>query len=193
MTVDLVEILHLAPPAKGEAADLVYQSLPAYYDLFGFDKPVVISMISEQFHLSGSEVSDGVALCDAAVAGICFGLPGHKVRSAQLVSLGHLRNLVPKAERLAVGQRVSAFASLVQPVSVGGRYLSRFAVRRDRRGSGIADRLLDAFLQSVPLGEAAILHVKRDNVAATRFYARHGFAAAPAGEGFEYIVMQRYA
>lgn len=193
MAVGLVGIADLSAAAQREAAELVYQSLPAYYDVFCFDKPALISAICEQFRLAGSEVAMGVALYDGAVAGVSFSTPGDRVRSAQLISLGHLRKLVSEAERPGLSHRISAFANLVQPAAnCDGRYLSRFAVRADRRGAGVADTLVGAFLQSVRSGGAATLHVKHDNERAKRFYMRSGFTVAPDSEGFDYMLMHRH-
>ncbi|HTY70792.1 MAG TPA: ribosomal protein S18-alanine N-acetyltransferase [Actinomycetes bacterium] len=72
------------------------------------------------------------------------------------------------------------------------------AVRPDRRGSGLADRLVTALLEEAGRRGAArvLLEVRDDNTPALRLYERHGFAAVGRrrgyyGPGRDAVVMAR--
>lgn len=186
----LVKVLDLTEAQQLAAAELVRISLPAYYDLFNIEPAKLLDAIRRQFRVSGSEVSSGMALLDSDTAGVFFGLPMHQLRRAQLLGLMALKTCAIR-DPAALAESVKALRDQIEPPPSEGHYLTRFAVRADRRGSGAADRLIDAFLASVPAAHQAVLHVHRDNVRALRFYERHGFSASAVRQEHQYIVMTR--
>jgi [ribosomal protein S18]-alanine N-acetyltransferase len=72
------------------------------------------------------------------------------------------------------------------------------AVRRDRQGRGIGDRLVAALLDEASRRGVSrvLLEVRDDNVAAQRLYARNGFTSMGRrrgyyGPGLDAVVMER--
>jgi ribosomal-protein-alanine N-acetyltransferase len=73
------------------------------------------------------------------------------------------------------------------------------AVRRDRQGQGLGDRLVTALLDEARRRDVsrALLEVRDDNVAAQKLYARHGFRSMGRrrgyyGPGLDAVVMERH-
>jgi ribosomal-protein-alanine N-acetyltransferase len=72
------------------------------------------------------------------------------------------------------------------------------AVRRDRQGAGVGDRLVRALLDEAARRGVSrvLLEVRDDNEAAQRLYARHGFTSMGRrrgyyGPGLDAVVMER--
>lgn len=172
----------LSEAQRLEAAKLASEAMSTLYDAVGDD---VLSMLTDEFQVEGSELGDAVALIDSAVDGLVASYPAEEYQSRQRVSLHHaLGNLGREAGARLIAQ-LRLLAAQIPQGGLKGEYVARFAVRRDLRGSGTADRLMGLFVADHP---TVSLHVRADNARAIGFYHRHGFVPKTAGE---FQLMQR--
>jgi len=79
-----------------------------------------------------------------------------------------------------VGEKMAGIAGLSRPCTMKLAHIAEFGgmyVRPDYRGSGLADRIVEAAIAAAheARSRAVKLHVNAENITAIRLYARHGF------------------
>ena len=160
-----------------QSAALVYDSLPALYDLLPLPPADRLSVLADQFSVKGSEIEHTIAAHDSSgVVGIYSFLPALQLRVAQLVGMRHLLFCIPAHQHESFRESVKALLSSIPSVPDDSLYLSRFCVAEERRGAGLAAVMLGKFMTAEPGLDGYSLHVHADNSRAIRFYQKHGFA-----------------
>lgn len=169
------------PEDASAAAPLIREAGPALFDrVFGPRPADAVHFFERLFARSDvpfSYQSALVAVLEGEVVGLALAAPAWARRQnswRMLYLLPRYRGLWAPLRLLPV---VRAFWSATTPPPREAYYLSILAVRPDKRGHGIGGLLLaavgrDAAGAGCPM---VCLHAELDNVAARRFYARHGY------------------
>jgi ribosomal protein S18 acetylase RimI-like enzyme len=171
-----------------QASRLIVLSLPDYYKVFSGNDEKLIATIAEQFAMPNSEL--GFARAEIAhnkVIGVYCALPSEQLRSAQIIGAHHLIKRL-QVDQGVIRNKLSSLGYSIESIDTKSWYLSRIAVDTASRGSGVADRLMENYMQSSPLVGPYTLHVRYDNLRAIAFYRRHGFTAATTHDGI-YLTM----
>lgn len=88
------------------------------------------------------------------------------------------RDLAAAGSLFLIAEEEGAIAghAYAAPSPGGGARLSRLYVLPTHQGRGLGALLLDAVVLALPEAHSLVLEVEETNVAARRFYGRHGFA-----------------
>jgi ribosomal protein S18 acetylase RimI-like enzyme len=173
--VDFFEGPTLSELHLKQAADLAFLAFEDFYSLFSEDRSVMHSVIVEQLK-SFSELNQHIACFqNNMVAGICAFYNITEMSERQTAGiLGLLR-----AVRDIVGStnELSRYRKQFVIPTTDGVYISRFAIDKGMRGSGLASDLLhNAESNFQRLGAKRVsLHVRRDNKQALAFYVHAGY------------------
>lgn len=173
----------LSKPQRIEAALLAVQAMSSLYDAVGTD---IGPTLAQEFLNPDGELGQSLAVIDSNVAGLLAAYPAENLKARQAVSLHHALGSLDRDSSARLIVRLRELSAMVPQKGLAGSYIARFAVRTDRRGSGLADNMMEVFLSDHPL---VTLHVRTDNDRAIKFYLRHGFLR---GEGAsEFVLMRR--
>ena len=162
------------------ASRLVMESLPAYYVVDGIDECEMASAVAAMLGKKGSEIEKGyAALYKGEVVGIFTFLYGEELPTARIVGTQTLFKHLSTDSARKFRNHLQHYNGGFGTVPRESIYLSRFAVDKDYRGSGLASRLLEVFLcledDNVRGRDQFSLHVDRDNERAIAFYSKHEF------------------
>ena len=177
---------------------LIHEAGQPYFDWFFRGPEAARAVLDDWLARPSSEVSASrvslVHARGAPPAGLFIGLNGADLQACRksdlLTVLGQTRS---SAERKTLVERISQTNDLFAPVDVHDYYLSKMAVVRECRGSGVARRVLDEFLdEGTAQGYRRFsLDVAADNAPAIRVYASAGFRVQETREraGMRYLRM----
>jgi len=174
---DLQETVGLPEALAADAAALAYAAFEDFYSLFSGDRERVLAAVARQF-LSPSELNQLVAAFEAGrLVGIASYYELGEMRERQMEGARSLFAIAEDTRATAAALR--AFGRNFPATAPEGGYIARFAVAADRRGSGLAARLLAAVESAITRrGWTPVqLHVRRDNARALAFYAKCGYVA----------------
>lgn len=123
-----------------DAAHLVYESFPEFYDLFSDNQDAIIERIASQLKEPMSEIGiSRILVRNNEVAGLYTYLPSNEVNRRRCVSLRHLlgmRNL-----RADVHKQIAEFGKGIEPVPKDNILWTRLSISKKLRGLGLG-RLL---------------------------------------------------
>ncbi len=175
-------VAELDARARQAAARLVYESFVEFYDLLPLALEDRIAAISDQFELSASELGATVVAChEGEVVGIHSALAAKRLQAAQLAGVASFARGLSREARQNFRTALDHFSGEVPPVPEESFYLARFAVAAERRGSGLAAKLLDHFVVAGRGSACYSVHARCDNTRALRFYQKHGLAHCSEG------------
>lgn len=131
-----------------DAAILVYESFPEFYDIFSDDQDEIIERIATQLKEPMSEIGiSRIMVSDNEIAGLYTYLPSNEIQRRRLVSLRHLlsmRNL-----RIDAHKRVAEFGKGIEPVPEDNVLWTRLSVSKKLRGQGFGRLLSQQFINEV--------------------------------------------
>lgn len=167
----------IAPHQKTQAAALVYESFPEYYDLIPAPSENRLEIIASHFETEGTETFGSTVALDeqGSVLGVYSALPATELKRAQIFTSALILRSLEQTNRSEFRRRLEGFSGQVPEVPDDSFYLSRIAVAVEIRGSGVAGRLLSGFQDEAADFPRCSVHVRADNAQAIRFYRKHGF------------------
>lgn len=173
----------LSEPQRIEAASLAVQAMSSLYDAVG---DAVVATLAGEFLIADGELGQSLAVMDPDVAGLVAAYPAEQLKARQAVSLHHALGSLDRDSGARLIARLRELSAMVPQAGLAGSYIARFAVRSDRRGSGLANDMMEVFVSDHPL---VTLHVRTDNDRAISFYRRHGFVSREQTDDF--VLMRR--
>jgi len=171
----LVETAGLPPEHAAAAAELAWLAFEDFYAHVAASRERLLVAIARQFQ-AYSELNQLVAAFEGSrVIGIGA---YYDLRETAARQIEGMRLLLEAAEDpVASSRALRTFARNFPPAGDVGGYIARFSVAPDRRGTGIAQGMLDrveSALRGIGLGEAR-LHVRQENARAIAFYRNQGY------------------
>jgi ribosomal protein S18 acetylase RimI-like enzyme len=181
MAVELVETTHLDLRHAPAAAALAHLAFEDFYSIFTADRARILPAIAAQFQ-SETELNRLVAAIDSGelvAIGACYDAAEMAMRQA-----AGLRLLLEVADDIGAATKgLRGFAAHFSAPGAEDAYISRFAVAREQRGSGVAMDLLDRVERAARARDRRriSLHVRRDNHRGIAFYRKAGYLPGDAG------------
>jgi len=173
---ELTPIALLDRQQRLEAAQLIYASLPEFYQQFGISTLTLFSSIADQLCKKNNELEHGYALVHGAlVIGVYTAYPAEESKIRQIFSMLALQKTLTPEQRKTLHEKMGHSWHHFSQAPAGSYYLSRIAVGKLWRGQGLADQLLNHFSSAATDWKYLSLHVYANNLAALAFYRRHGF------------------
>lgn len=174
------------------AAFLVMESLPAYYAVDGIDELEMATAVAALIGELESEIEKGyAAVCGNEVVGILTYLYSESLSAARLVGAQTLFKRLSQESARQFRNHLRNYDAGYGTVPAGSIYLSRFAIDKNYRGSGLASQMMELFLSlkddSGVRRDKFSLHVDQKNERAIAFYRKHGFGIYHIGA--RYITM----
>lgn len=164
-----------------------------YYALFALAQAGLERLLARQMRDPASEF--GVMACawyDGMLAGFVAAFPAEQTFARRMQVLKAL--LAASPDPAAARRRLRDFDGAARKLPDGAYYLAKLYLDAPLRGRGLADRMLQRFVdEGRALGRMPCLHVRHDNAAAQALYRRHGFTVArdAAMSSGAYWLMQR--
>jgi GNAT superfamily N-acetyltransferase len=192
--ISIVNVSAINEDRRLSASYLVMESLPAYYMVDGIDELEMAIAVAGLIGESGSEIEKGyAALCGDEVVGIFTFLYSEVLSTARLVGAQALFKRLSQDSAKKFRNHLKHYDAGFGIVPERSVYLSRFAIDKDYRGSGLANQMMELFLSlEDDFGERRdkfSLHVDRKNERAIAFYSKHGFGTHHTGS--RYLTMVR--
>lgn len=180
MSADVI-VRAARPTDAAEVAPLIYAAGPTLYTLmFGPDPVDVLRLFERLFALPCNPFSYERGLLaeqDGRVVGLALAAPAAAPRWSALrmaILLPRLRGLRPLLRRW---RHLRDIGACISPMPRDAYYLGILAVAPEVRCQGVGSALMDEVHHRARMAGApgVALHAEIDNVAALRFYARHGY------------------
>lgn len=150
-------------------------AVPQFYKLVPVDSAVLHGVLGASIGAPGSEFENSFMAGTAErPAGIVASVPIDRLKRAQQASTISLMRHIEREDLAAFRSAVAEYSSSVESIEGSGRYLSRVAVAREARGTGLGERLVAQIIAEAAGGNVW-LHVAKDNGNAIRLYERLGF------------------
>ena len=173
----------LSEDLRLDAAELAADAMSALYDLVRAD---VVPVLASEFLIPESELGDALALLQPGLGGLVAHYPAKEIVDRQRASLYNALASLDRAPAALLMAQLRRQSGIMPQERAMGDYIARFAVHKNLRGTGTADRLMRLFAAGRPV---ISLHVRKDNPRAIRFYYRHGFKEC--GKSEEFLLMMR--
>jgi ribosomal protein S18 acetylase RimI-like enzyme len=190
--IALVDISAIDSAGRLNAACLVMESLPDYYAVDGIDEIEMAAAVAALIGESQSEIEKGyAAVCGNEVVGILTYLYSESLSAARLVGAQTLFKRLSQESARQFRNHLRNYDAGYGTVPDRSIYLSRFAIHKNYRGSGLASQMMELFLSLK--GDPGVrrdtfsLHVDQKNERAIAFYRKHGFGSYHVGS--RYITM----
>jgi ribosomal protein S18 acetylase RimI-like enzyme len=192
--ISIVNVSAIDEARRLSASYLVMESLPAYYMVDGIDELEMATAVAGLIGESGSEIEKGyAALSGEEVVGIFTFLCSELLSKARLVGTQALIKRLSHDSAKQFCNHLKHYDAGFGIVPDGSIYLSRFAIDKYYRGSGLASQMIELFLSlEDDFGvrrDKFSLHVDRKNERAIAFYRKHGFGIHHTGS--RYLTMVR--
>lgn len=192
--ISLVEISELDISKRLAAAFLVMESLPPYYSVEGIDKTEMATAVAAMLCEQGSEVEKGfAAVTGDDVAGVLNFIHSESLPSARLISTQKLLKGLSKESGKRFREHLKHYNSDYEAAPENSFYLSRFAIHKSYRGSGLAGKMMERFLllnkEQGVTPRRFTLHVDQHNHRAIAFYSKYGFT--PVNRKKRFVTMLR--
>lgn len=163
--------------AQLQAAALIFDTLPEFYQIITQYREHAMKIIHKEFSLDASEIGSAVCACEnTQVTGVYAGLLASQVVRARTLLLARIYRSTPPGVREALKVRIKDYSAQFPRVPDDSYYLARLAVTTDRFGTGLGKALLNSFFRDGSVIGSYSLHVRADNRRAIHFYERHGFS-----------------
>ena len=190
--ITLVNISAIDTAGRLTAAYLVMESLPEYYAVEGIDELEMATAVAALIGESGSEIEKGyAAVCGNEVVGILTYLHSEALSTARLVGAQTLFKRLSQESARQFRNHLRNYEAGYGTVPEGSIYLSRIAIDKYYRGSGLASQMMELLLTlKDDLGvrrDKFSLHVDKKNERAIALYRKHGFGIYHLGS--RYITM----
>lgn len=157
-------------------SELIYNSLPLFYDLFSSDRDRLTDAISEQLGDSHSELSSiRILTSEGEAVGVTCAYESIELEARQSASLKLLIDCLPKNKEIFLYLR--KFTMELETLQDEGLYLARIATDKNRQYEGLGSILLEDIVQRARSQQDAniVLHVNKNNYPAIKFYQKHDF------------------
>jgi ribosomal protein S18 acetylase RimI-like enzyme len=192
--ISIVNVSAIDDSSRLSASYLVMESLPAYYLIDGIDELEMATAVAGLIGASGSEIEKGyAALRGDKVVGIFTFLCSDLLSTARLVGAQAIFKRLSQDSAKQFRNHLKHYDAGFGIVPDGSIYLSRFAIDKYYRGSGLASQMIELFLSieddSGLRRDKFSLHVDRKNERAIAFYCKHGFGIHHTGS--RYLTMVR--
>lgn len=175
------------------AAALIYESFPEYYDLIPLSRPELLALIADHIGVENSELSRTVVAVDGSeVVGVYAEQDSNSLKACELICYHRISKALSPESRPRFRERLEAFRKAVPPVPKDSCHLTRFAVAKDRRGTGLATELLQHYADTPTARHymTLSLHVRADNERAIRFYRKCNFVPLAQTDRYVSMVVQ---
>jgi ribosomal protein S18 acetylase RimI-like enzyme len=161
---------------------LLRQAVPYFYDFLPVERAVLEGELAKQIGSKGSEVEETYGAIDEnEVVGVVALYDATELAARQLHTTVELSRVVDASSKRLFVQTLRSYASSVEPLRPSsGKYISRVAVHEASRGRGVGASLVRHVIALYP-HEPLVLHVARQNVAATALYDSLGFKHGSKG------------
>jgi len=192
--ISIVSVDALNEHHRLSAAYLIMQSLPLYYEVDGIDESDIAIAVAESIGAKGTETeSCFVALCENQSMGILTFLSAHSLDAARLSGAQSILKLLPRNRVRLFLNHLKQYDADYGRVPDDSIYVGRFAVDESYRGSGLAKRLFDTFLNSLVehegVNNTCSLHVDASNKRAISFYLKCGFKVIDPSLRYQTMVL----
>jgi len=190
----LVDIATLSEAGRLTAAHLVMEALPPYYEVDGIEEAEMANAVAAILGDPGSEIGKGfAALCGDQVAGILNFIKAESLPGARLVGAQKLLKQLSGESVKVFREHLRNYNADFGDVPGGSLYLSRIAIGKGYRGTGLAGQMMERYLtlnnDSEEKQTCFSLHVDRNNERAIAFYRKFGFTSEDSET--RYLTMTR--
>lgn len=185
----LIPARELAQQQARQAAALVIDSLPEYYNSACAEDVQLQDAVAQLFRQPGNETSTLIAaLADDQVVGVYSGLAADRLQAAQMAGALALRKALPDDIAAKFWSHLGVFRGQIPPAPPETWYVARLAVAPAAKGRGVADKLMDMALQEGAHMAGYSAHVHRENQRSLGFFGKRGFRLVPSETRYQAVV-----
>lgn len=161
-----------------EAANLVYESNPEFYDLFSTDKSAICKSLVGQLKDNSSELGYSIILIiEGKLGGVSVYYPSEELKHRRIISLRHMMNIQSPSPNM--NEKVKSFAQDVEPITLSRyMYWARLGVAKEYRRQGIASLVNTAMEYDVKHKgyDYICSHLNRNNAISMKMHVGREFS-----------------